>query len=316
MTRPFLPTLALLALLLPSLPVDAQTDRELREQRTAAHNERRAAKQQRDEQNNQATREFREYLRELEKDYQQQLRDVDVALELKQVALKAEQQTQIVNAEAEYQSQLSGMFMQPRGQDAQHSLEQMSQQAKAYSDQLFAIKREAADKLHRERIASEEEKHRLLKELDQQALQQAESQGLTREIAPIIAQAIGGELTRQEEQWNDRERKDVARLMERNTKLLAKHHYGERLRAWELANMKEDHRLEWEEKAELHTVQSRQSFVNTYAMFGGGQDQDPQAMLDNMNRLNQEQQLIKVRYKQLKQENSIKRREERRKIME
>ena len=90
------------------------------------------------------------------------------------------------------------------------------------------------------RVANTESKNALLLERDRTALDEASSLGLTRQHLPILATPFGDGLTRQEERWNDREKKAVQKIEERNRKTLSEFRNGEKLRQWELGNQNED----------------------------------------------------------------------------
>lgn len=304
-------------IMLVSMPLAAQTDKELREQRSAAQKERQDAKRLRDQKNSDLTKEFREYARQMEQEYQQELRSLDVELELKMVSLQAEQQARAAEAEAVYQKQMGNIFNLQKHSDPQQQMEEMSKQAKVHADEVFRIKRESADLAHQEKMAVEQHKHARVKEMEDRILAQAATLKLTHSYPPILASPIGSELTRQEEQWNQREQRDVARLNERNVQLLAKYRYGERLRAWERENQHEDHRLAWDERAELHQLESRQNFLSLLMLQGASSEgYNQQTLNEQMAEFGKAQRLIKIKYEQIRKENSIKRREERKQITE
>ena len=316
MTARLFSTLLVSVFLLASPPLSAQSDRDLREQRTAAQKERQEAKRSRDQQLSDASREFREYARQLEQDYQQRLRSMDTEFEIKRVQLRADEQRRNVDAEAEYQRKFTGMMLRPDTQNTTQRLEEMNKQAAQYSAELFAIRREAADIAHREQMAHLARKHALLKEMDQQILGKADALGLTRAHAPILASAIGGELTRQEEQWNQRERSEVEKIRDRNERLLVKYRRGEALRSWERDNAEQDHRLHWAERQELQGLESQQALFNRMLLGSADASQDPQAFADQLAELSRQQQQIKITYQQQRQENTIRRREERKRFSE
>jgi hypothetical protein len=152
----------------------------------------------------------------------------------------------------------------------------------------------------------------LLGEMDERILAEAESLGLTADYPPTLATPIGGELTRQEEQWNQRAERDAERTRERNAATLSKYVNGERLRTWERANLEEDFQLLWAERDELRGLDSQNAFFSTMMLPAGqGEEADPQALMDRLSELRQQEQLIKIKYEQIRRENTIKRREER-----
>ncbi|MDR4493421.1 MAG: hypothetical protein R3B74_03175 [Nitrospirales bacterium] len=196
--------------------VEAKEDKELRQQRQAAQKERQELKNERNREIADATRSFREFTANLKKEYQGRLKDLDLDFELKQVELEAEREAKIANAEAEYQKKLTGLFLSPDRQWTPEALKVLEKDAKAYSDQLFRLKKEAAEIAHKEKMAIEDQKHVLLKEMDSKAMDHAASLGLTKDPQLLLATPIGGQLTRQEEQWNEREQKETETIRTRN----------------------------------------------------------------------------------------------------
>ena len=136
-----------------------------------------------------------------------------------------------------------------------------------------------------------------------------------RDYAPILARPIGGELTRQEEQWNQREEQEVAKIAERNAKLLATYRNGQRLRDWERANAEEDFRLQWEEDAERQAITAQHSVYGMLLQPAQGEAAG-QAFMERAAELAEQDRLIQIRYQQIKQENGIKRREEKKRILD
>jgi hypothetical protein len=207
----YFPLLAL-ALALPLNLTAAEDSKELRKQRQAAQKERQAQKKERSQEIGEATRAFREFTGELKTDYQEQVRDLDTEFELQRVELKADHDARVAGAEADFQKKLSGLFMRPGAEFDEQTIGKLQAQGRAFEDQLFALRKQAADELHRERIANEQRKNELLTERDRVALDEASSLGLIRQYAPILATPIGGGLTKQEERWNEREKTDGALL--------------------------------------------------------------------------------------------------------
>jgi hypothetical protein len=316
MSRTIVAFMMLLSLVaLPAGTAGAQTDKELRDQRSAAQKERNEKKKERDREIADASRELREHARELDTEYREKLRQVDVDFELKKVELQAGHQTKVATAEAEFQKKLSAAMMAPGAQDLQQRMTKLEAEMKAMSSELFKLKQEAAGIEHKERMAVEARKHEMLGEMDQAVLRKAESLGLTREYAPILASPIGGALTRPEEQWNERERKEVKAIAERNGKALAKYANGAKLREWERANMEEDFRLAWEEKRELNELASQRMLFGAFMLQADpSKPTDAQSLTDRLAEVERQEKLIKIRYDQLRKENAIKRREERRKL--
>lgn len=294
---------------------EAKDDRELQKQRHLAQKERQDQRNLRNRELNEATKTFREIARNLKNEYQALLKDLDVEFELKQVELQADREAKIAEAESEYQKHWSGLFLRPGEQWTAEALKELEEKAKAHSDELFRIKKEAAEIAHKEKMEVEEQKHQLLAEMDNKAMDEASSLGLTKEYEPILATPIGGELTRQEEQWNDREQKEVERLREQNRRTLSEFRNGEQLRKWERANLNEDFNLAWEEKSEIHALKSQQSFFNTLMMQAAqGEAVDQQSLIDKFAELAKRQRLVKIKYDQIRKKNRITRREEKKAI--
>lgn len=316
MSRTFAAFLMLLSMIaLAPATADAQTDKELRDQRSAAQKERNERKKQRDQEVAHASRELREHARELDTEYREKLRQVDVEFELKRVALQAGHQAKVAAAEAEFQKKLSAAMTAPGAQDMQQRIAKLEAELKAMSSALFELKRDAAGIEHKERMAVQARKHALLGEMDQAVLRKAGSLGLVREHAPVLASPIGGQLTRPEEQWNERERKEVKAIAERNGKALAKYADGAKIREWERANMEEDFRLAWEERRELNELASQRMLFGAFMLQADpAKPADAQSLTDRLAEAEREEKLIKIRYDQLRKTKAIERREARRKL--
>jgi hypothetical protein len=164
-------------------------------------------------------------------------------------------------------------------------------------------------------MAIEARKHAQLAEMDQAVLRKAEALGLTRERAPVLATPIGGELTRSEEQWNDRERREVKVIAERNSAALSKYANGVKLRDWERGNMEEDFRLAWDEKRELNDLASRRILFGAFMLQADpSRPADAESLTDRIAEAAQQEQLIRIKYDQLRKTKAIERREARRKM--
>jgi hypothetical protein len=296
-------------------PAFAQDDKELRAQRSEAHKARSEERKQRNQDLSDATRELRDYARELEAVYKPEAQGIDTAYRLEEVRLRAEGAERVARAETGFQKEFTAaIFTQGAEPDAQR-LQAMEANAKAYGERLFALKRQAAEEVHRARMQAEADKDRLRDALDQKVLARAAELGLTRDYAPILARPIGGELTRQEEQWNQGEEKEVAKIAERNARQLAPYRNGQRLREWERANAEEDFRLKWEEDAERQALTAQHSVYGALLQPAQGEAAG-QAYMERAAELAEQQRLIQIRYQQIKQENTIKRREEKKRILE
>lgn len=317
MTR--IPYLSLLTLLLAGFAgaTSAADSKAVQDQRRAAHKERQALTNDRSKELGQATKAFREYTRDLNTDFRVRVKELETEFELRRVELKADHDARVAGAEAEYQTKLSSLFMSPGTQLDRPTIERLRAEGKAFADETFALKRQSAEELYAARVENEMEKNALWDERDDLAMAEAESLGLTREVEPILASPIGGGLTDQEERWNERERKEAARLNERNRKLVAEYRNGRTLREWQLANLREDFERTWKEKAELHDLDAEQVVFNALFMQAaqGGQVSQ-QELVAKMAQINEKKKLIGIEYRKQRDQERIRRREEKKTIME
>ena len=303
------------AFIVPLDLAEAKEDKELQKQRNSAQKERQESRNERNRDLADATKSFREMTRNLKINYQARLKDLDTEFELKQVELQADRDAKMATAEAEYQKKWSSLFMRPGGPLTPETIKELEKEARAYSDELFRLKKESAETAHKEKMATEEQKHALLKEMDEKAMDQAASLGLTKEYPPILATPIGDELTRSEQQWNEREKKEVEKIQERNLQAVSEFMNGEKLREWERGNLDEDFKLTWDEKSELQKLETQQTFFTTLLMQSAQAEKvDQQNIMDQFAELAKEQKLIKIKYAQLRKTNVIKRREEKKKL--
>ena len=303
------------AFIVPLDLAEAKVDKELQKQRNSAQKERQESRNERNRDLADATKSFREMTRNLKSNYQARLKDLDTEFELKQVELQADRDAKMATAEAEYQKKWSSLFMRPGGPLTPETIKELEKEARAYSDELFRLKKESAETAHKEKMAIEEQKHALLKEMDEKAMDQAASLGLTKEYPPILATPIGDELTRSEQQWNEREKKEVEKIQERNLQAVSEFMNGEKLREWERGNLDEDFKLTWDEKSELQKLETQQTFFTTLLMQSAQAEKvDQQNIMDQFAELAKEQKLIKIKYAQLRKTNVIKRREEKKKL--
>ena len=306
-----------LTLTVPTVDVFAKDDKELRKQRNAAQKERQTTKNERNKEINEANRAFREFTRDLKREYQDLVKDLDMEFDLAKVDLQGEKQAKIATAEAEFQKKWSALFLRPEGDSTQENIQGLEKEAKAHSDKLFQIKKEAAEIFHKAKMANLQKKHDLLRERDKKAMDEAASLGLTKDYPPILAKPIGGALTKQEDRWNEREKKEVIKIKERNNYGLREFRNGGKLRAWERKNQDEDFTLKWKEKEDLHNIRAEQTYFNTMIMQGG---EGLKANLKEFNmkiaELGKQQRLTQIEYNKIKQKNNLTRRQERKKILE
>ncbi len=316
MTRILYLPLLILTLLFSLNPAMADDSKELRKQRQAAQKERQAQKNERSKESNEARKAFREYTRELKMEYQEQVKGLDTEFKLRRVELKADHDVKVAEAEAEYQKKLSGLFINTGVAFDEQAIEQLQAEGKDFADELFALRKQSGEELHRERVANEQRKNDLLNAGDRMALDKASALGLTKDYAPILATPIGDGLSKQEERWNERENKAVGKQKDRNRMLLVRFRNGEKLRNWEVQKLHEDFKLTWDEKSELHALDSQQLFYNAMLMQSvqGGQ-LDQQAFMAKMADANKQKKLINIKYRKIKDQNRIKRKKERNDIL-
>jgi len=309
--------MSLTAVVLASLfhPATAAESKELRKQRQAAQKERQLKKNERNKEINESIREFREYVRGLTMDVREQVKELDTEFALRRVELKADHEARVAGAEAEYQKKLSNLFTRPGVEYDEQAIEELQVEGRAFGDEMFALKKRSAEELFAAQIANEQDKNGLWSERDADAMQEAEALGLTSKYSPILATPLGDGLTKQEERWNEREKKEVVKLEERNRKLLSEFRNGDPLRSWQIQNLKDDFKLTWDEKAELQALDSEQLFYNAlfFQAAQGGQV-DQQKFMEEMAENNQKRKLIQINYKKVRDKENIRRRVEKKEI--
>ena len=254
--------------------------------------------------------------RDLKKEYQERARDLDTNFKLQQVDMRAERNSKIAETEAEMQQKTTQLFLNPSESNDDAALDQLKADMKSYSDQLFEIKKQAAIEEHSESMKNELEKHRLMDERDAAALDMASDLGLRGKYEPILAKPIGDGLTKQEEDWNAREKKEVEKLFNRNQRLLGEFLYGKKLRGWELDNKRADFDLGWQKKSELHTLNLEQSYYNSLFMQSSTDGEfDQKSFNERISEIQKQNRLINIKYKKIRDKNRIKRAEQRRGIV-
>ena len=303
------------SLLAPNIAFAAE-DKAIKEQRREAAKQRQQQKNQRNIEIREASKEFREYARELKKQYTEQARDFDTDYRIQQAELQAEQSSETAIAEAELQEKIMQLFLNPQNGDNEGSIDRLKDDMQQHTQRLFEIRKKSALVKHQHNIDHELKKHRLMSERDQDALNKAEELGLRGEYSPIIATAIGDGLSKQEETWNQRELKEVKKLSDANQRLFAEFLYGAKLREWEIQNRRDDFDLRWQKEAELHQLNSELSFFNSLSLMSSDNTpEDQQALTRRMTELNKQNRLINIKYKKYSDQNRIRRKEEKRKIM-
>lgn len=316
-TRSLVSSLIVFTLLLaaPEGNIAADDDKALREQRREAQQERQEAQKARSIQLREARKEIRSFARELEQDYREKTRDLDTQFELKRVDIEAEHESREAEALAEYQKKTAELFRQPDLQYDAQTVRQLWGEWKTYSDKLFDLKKQFAERLHNEKMAHERRKNELLTKRDNKVLAEAKRLGLTREYKPILASPIGDGLTQREQGWNEREQQKVERIHERNARLLSEFRTGARLRKWEIEHLQEDFELEWREKSELQALDTEQVFLNTLVMQQASSEVNRHTFGERFAELNKERELARIEYDKIQKQNRIERREQRKNIL-
>ena len=294
----------------------ADDSKELRKQRIDAQRERQQLVTDRTRELNDVTRIFREYTLDLDKDYRNRVQELDKEFRLRRVELEAGHSARVAGAEAEYQKKLENLFANPDVEITDQTIQQMAAEAKTFADDLFDLKKQAAEEMHAALIENEEKKNVLLTRRDKIAMKEAESLGLTGRYDPILATPIGDGLTRLEERWNDSQRKDVAQIVDHNRKTVSEYRNGNKLREREIANLNEDFRLTWEQNARIHALESQRIFYNTLLVQVVQTRQiDRPKIMGEIADLNQKQRLINIEYRSIRDNNRITRGLEKKEIL-
>lgn len=294
----------------------AGSSKELRQQQKAAQKDRQAQKKERTADFREAKKSFKEYTKNLNKDYREQVSDIKIEFDLKHTDLQADHETRVAEAATENEKKIMSLFVTPGIKFDEAALESLQNDAKAYSDELFALKNQFAEKVHLEKIGFEERKNELFTEMEKSALDKAEELGMTKPFSAIIAKPVGDTLTKNEERWNEKEQKEVIKLAERNKKLLSKFEHGKKLRDWQIQKMKDDFKLNWEEKSELHEFDAQSLFFNSLMMhaFQGGQVNQKE-LIDKISEINKKKKMINIKYKKFREKNRILRNKEKKNIL-
>lgn len=296
-----------------SIAVDEKT---VKAKRQEAQKLRQQQKNERGRDIRDASQSFRQTTRDLKKEYQERARDRDTGFKLQQVDMKAERNARIVEVEVEMQQKINQLFLNTSGSSDEAAVDQLKADMKSYSDQVFEIKKQAAIEQQAESIKNELAKHRLMDERDAAALDLASELGLRSQYEPILATPIGDGLSKQEESWNKREKKEVEKLFKSNQRLLGEFLYGKKLRRWEIDNKRVDFDLEWQKKSELHALNLEQTYYNSMLLQSSAESNfDQQAFNRRISELQKQNKLIHIKYKKIRDKNRIRRTEERRDIV-
>jgi len=290
-------------------------DKALRKERNEAQKQRQVLKSERNKAIQAASREFREFSRELKKEYRERSSDLDTEFRLQQVGLQADRNTEIAIAESDMQQKMTSLLfnLQSANQD---TLAQVKDDILNHAQAIFEIRKRSAQLEQDQKMENELAKHQLMSEGDQMALDKAEELGLRQEFNPILAKVIGDGLTKQEEGWNEREIKEVKKLYDTNQRLLREYIYGARLREWEMANKQEDFKLLWQKKSEMQEVNTQQTLYNSLLFQSTDNTEvNQQEISKRMAEYSKQIRLINIKHKQFSDENRIRRKQQRKKIM-
>lgn len=296
----------------PLLNASAEESKALREQRLRAHNERLAKKRQRTDEIAKTRKSYNSFMRDLKEKYKPKLKELDTEFNLKRVELEADTQAKIAELEAENRKAMMRYLAKPNKSHNKKTIEKMKTEKNGYMSKLFDLRKASANRIHKERIAYENRKNALLKQRDQLALDKAESIGLMKEYAPILATPIGPGLTNPEEQWNKQERKNAARINKNNQDILQRFERDEKLREWRIQNQMEDFELRWRENEERHKIDCEAALYNTLIIYSSENSAETERRehLLKLSELDKKRQLITIKYKKIKERNIIERRSE------
>jgi hypothetical protein len=314
---PTLPALTLAGVVgLLSVGATAQTsmdEKQLKSLRRDAQRERQALRKARNQELSDAVRALRLDVDAIESRYSDAVRAIDIDFDLARVRLEAETDREVAALEAALQKRLSGSLTAGSESEMLERFAAMESETRAHQDAVFAARKAGAERLLAARLAAESRKDELLTERDREVLARAREMGLMTPPQPILAEPIGGELTRSEEQWNEREVRDVAKMHERHLGMLVDYLNGGEKRAWERATLEEDFALDWAERSELQALQSQQGLFNSpFLQASVANAEERQRALDRMAEQAEQKREIEIRYEQQRRELDIRRREARR----
>ncbi|MDH5736054.1 MAG: hypothetical protein OEY87_08020 [Gammaproteobacteria bacterium] len=291
-------------------------DKELRQQRAAAQKEQSLQIKERSELIKDAERSFKEVIKEINNENRERIAELETEFNLTQVDLNAAHETRVASAESDHQKKLMDLFMDPSGKFDEQKLQQMEVDFKKHSDELFALKKQSAEEIHRATVKHIANKNKIYDEGDHSILKQASTLGLTNEYSPILITPAGGALTRQEERLNEKEKKNVVKIKQANMKLLSRYRNGKELREWEIQNIEEDFKILWEENAELHDLDSQQMLYNNLLMGAfQGKAFNHQDLTEKIAENNKKKSMITIEYKKIRDKNRIKRNNEKKEIL-
>lgn len=294
----------------------AEDEKTINAQRRDAQKQRQQLKNERNKSNSEALRGFRQFARSLKTEFKQKARALDTAFKLRKVDLNAEHQSRVAAAEAELQQSMTNMMLGGQNIDQQATLDKFRADLKAHSDKIYQLRKQAARAEHEAMIENELEKHRLLTQRDQQALDEARSLGLLDRPGPILATAIGDGLDKNEQRWNEREQKEVEKLYKNNQRPLAEFVSGSKLREWEIQNRRDDFTLEWQKNDELQALNGENNFYNLFLpQLATGDEANQQEVANRIAEISKQNKLINIKYRKIKDKTRIRRNEQKKKIL-
>jgi len=292
----------------------AMDEKALRAERNKAQKQRQVEVNQRNRSNHESFAQFRTFIRELNKEVKEKTRELDTQYRIQKIELKGQRDMKMVEAETNMQKKISELLLN-QGAENKVSAAQFKAQIKTHADEVFNIKKQAANEEQKEYIDNETAKHKLLTKRDKKALEKAKELGLLDKKTRILAEPIGGSLTKREEQWNEREKKEVEKIHANNKRQLVEFNKGEEIREWEINNKHEDFNLKWEKETELHALNQEQVFYNALMFQPTEKGQSRQKeMSEKIAEISKRNRMINIKYKTIKNQNRVKRSEQRRKI--
>ena len=316
MRKPVYIALILFVFTFPALIASAAESRDLLNQRRMAHKERMAKRKQRYAEIAEAKKSFHSFERGLKAEYNVKSNDMDTEFDLKRVKIEADAQAKKTEIDAENHKAMVLNPMKPDKSPDMNTIEKMIAENNSYMDRIYDLQKTTDTAIHEKRIANEKRKNALLKQRDQLALDKAEALGLLKQYAPILATPIGSGLTKQEEKWNEQEKKNTARINNYNLTIVQNLKREEQIREWKIQNMMADFELEWRENEERHKIDCEAARYRNLIIFSGNNNDTAQQQkyLLKLADLDQKKELIRTKYREIKERNFILREEEEKKM--
>lgn len=300
----------------PMFGASAEEAKIIREQRLKAHNERLVKKRQRTKEIAKARKSYKSFVRDLKASYKSKLKELDTEFNLKRVELHADAQEKIAELEEENRKAMIRYLMKSDKSRNMESIEKMKTENNGYMNKLFVLRKTSAKAIHEERIAKENRKNALLEQRDKLALNKAESLGLLKEYAPILAKPINQGLAKSEARWNEQEKKNAERINKSNQSILRKIESDKKIREWKIKNLKADFDLRWRENEERNKIDCEAARYNALILYSSGNTSDnaKRGYQSKLAELEKKKQMVKIKYKKINDQNMIGRREEEKRI--